>query len=231
MGDRYTLTADAATLAARYAVEAPERYKERYNAAPTQILPVLTQGSAGYSFFYWGQIPEWSNNKSISDKLILANAEKISQQSQGKQALSKNRCIVPADGYYDWKQVSRKGRIPYRVIWRDGKLFSMAGIWEEFEDDNGQNVHTFRILTTPANKYLSDLGTRMPLIIPKEREHDWLAADTASDDIEDLLTTYESDEFHMYTVSPRVSDVSLDQPSLVKPFSPADQFGNYSLFD
>lgn len=231
MGDRYTITADSDTLAARYALEVPERYKPRYNAAPTQILPVITQGSGGFSYFYWGQIPEWSNNKSISAKLILGEAEKMVQRATGKQALSHRRCIIPADGYYDWKQVSKKGRIPHRITWRDGRIFSIGGTWEEFEDDEGKIVHTFRILTTPANNYLSDLDNQMPLIIPKTSEHDWLDPDKSLDEIEGMLKTFESDEFHMYTVSPRVTDPSCDQPSLIKPFSPADQFGNYSLFD
>ncbi len=231
MGDRYTITVEASTLAARYALEPPERYQPRYNAAPTQILPVITQGSGGFSFFYWGQIPEWSNNKSISSKLILAEAEKVAQKPTGKQALSERRCLIPADGYYDWKQVSKKGRIPYRVIWRDGKVFSMAGIWEEFEDEEGQTVHTFRILTTAATNNLSDLDSRMPLIIPKSSEADWLSSNESLESIEKLLVPFKSDEFHMYTVSPRMSDEKNDQPSLIKPFSPADQFGNYSLFD
>ena len=231
MGDRYTLTADGDTLSARYAMELPERYKPRYNAAPTQILPVITQGSGGFSFFYWGQIPEWSNNKSISNKLILTDAAWFVQKTAGKQALSQRRCIIPADGYYTWKQVSKKGRIPYRVTWRDGKIFSMGGIWEEFEDEDGHTVHTFRVLTTPSNKYLSDLDAEMPMIVPKFREHDWLATETAISELEELFTPFESDEFHMYTVSPRLSDPDYDNPALVKPFSPADQFGNYSLFD
>lgn len=231
MGDRYTLTADQTQLEARYALELPERYQPRYNAAPTQILPVITQGSGGFSFFYWGQIPEWSNNKAISKKLILADASRFVAKPAGKQALTSHRCIIPADGYYAWKQVSRKGRIPYRVIWRDGKVFSMGGIWEEFEDEEGHTVHTFRILTTPAIDSLSDLDTDMPLIIPKAREHDWLDPDKTSEDLHDVLQPFRSDEFHMYTVSPRVADADYDHPSLVKPFSPADQFGNYSLFD
>jgi putative SOS response-associated peptidase YedK len=231
MGDRYTLTVDKATLAARYALEIPERYTPRYNAAPTQILPVITQGSSGCSFFYWGQIPEWSNNKSISGKLIHADSAQFRQKPAGRQALSLRRCLIPADGYYEWKQVSKKGKIPYRVIWRDGKVFSMGGIWEEFEDEEGHTVHTFRILTTQSIPSLSDLNNRMPLIIPKQAEHDWLTPENSLDDLENVMVPFDSDEFHMYTVSPRVSDASYDHPSLVKPFSPADQFGNYSLFD
>ncbi len=231
MGDRYTLTVDEATLAARYAMDIPDRFTPRYNAAPTQILPVITQGSGGFSFFYWGQIPEWSNNKSISAKLIHADAREFSEKAAGRQALSVRRCIVPMDGYYEWKQVSKKGRIPYRVVWREGKVFSVGGLWEEFEDGEGHVVHTFRILTTPPIPSLADLDSKMPLVIPKLNEHDWLDPDKPLEAVSAMLVPFVSEEFHAYTVSPRVADASYDHPTLVKPFSPADQFGNYSLFD
>jgi putative SOS response-associated peptidase YedK len=231
MGDRYSITAEATALAARYALDVPERYQPHYNAAPTQILPVITQGSGGFSHFYWGQIPERSNNRSITKKLILTQVEGLSERTNGRTALSSHRCIIPADGIYDWKQVSKKGRIPYRITWRDGKIFSMGGIWEEFDDEEGNLVHTFRILTTPANSALSDINNRMPLIISKEDEDRWLSASVDASGISSLLKTYDNTQFYMYTVSPRVADASYDHPSLVKPFSAADQFGNYSLFD
>lgn len=231
MGDRYTITADAATLAARYALDVPERYQPRYNAAPTQILPVIIQGSEGFSYFYWGQLPERSNNRSITSKLLMAPAESLPERTTGQMALSHHRCLIPCDGFYEWKQVSKKGKIPYRITWRDGKLFSMAGIWEEFDDESGNVVHTFRILTTPSNQALSDINPRMPLIIPKEAEDHWLSPENTHEQIKPLLKTFESDQFYMYTVSPRLSDPSFDQASLIKPFSAADQFGNYSLFD
>ena len=231
MGDRYTITAEAEVLSERFNIDVPERYKPRYNAAPTQVLPIVTQDSKGLSFFYWGQLPERSKNKTISSKLIVAEKETLTQKVSSHKALLQSRCIVPADGFYDWKRISKKGKVPYRFIFGNDQTVSFAGIWEEFEDDEENVVHTFKIITTPANSIVSEVNARMPAVLNSEAEKLWLDTNTPEDKLLELLQPYPSDQMGSYSVSPRISDLNNEGAGLIKPMAPADQFGNYSLFD
>src|SRR5687767_2573750 len=105
MIERYSISAPAERIAERFSADVPDFYKERYNAAPTQLLPVITTGSpAGVSLFYWGTSPEWSKNKTLSERSINLRAENFAEKPALKRALRKNRCIIPADGFYAWKK-------------------------------------------------------------------------------------------------------------------------------
>jgi len=231
MGDRYTITANIEKMSERFSVEVSESYKPRYNAAPTQILPIITQQSKGLSFFYWGQIPDFTKNRAVSTKLLYAEAETIHEKASTKRLLSASRCIVPADGFYDWKKVSKKGKIPHRFIFGENTIKSFPAIWEEFEDTEGNELHTFKIITTQPNDMVGEMSDRMPVIFEKAQEEVWLSQTADENALLELLKPYPSDKMGSYTVSPRFGDVSNDDPSLIAPFAPADQFGNYSLFD
>ena len=231
MGDRYTITADKSEILERYNIESDDRYTPKYNAGPTQVLPILTQGSKGLSFFYWGQIPDRAKNRSISTKLIHVESESILQKVSSRNALMSRRCVIPADGYYDWKKISKKGRIPYRFVFNNNGIVSLAGIWEEFEDENEDIVHTFKILTTPSNDVVRPISSRMPLVLEEEEEKIWLDKNSTEEDITALFNTYNSEKMTYYSVSPQIEDLSLNDAFLIKPSAPADQFGNYSLFD
>lgn len=231
MGDRYTITIEAEALRERFNADVPDRYEPRYNAAPTQVLPVITQGSKGISFFYWGQIPGRSKNRAISPKLLFIEKETLTEKLSFREALLKNRCLIPADGYYDWKKISKKGKVPHRFIFENNAVVSFAGIWEEFEDDEENIVHTFRIITTPSNRLMASINDRMPAVLTRENEKAWLDIHTPEEKLIESLTTYPADKMGLYTVSPRISDLNNEGPSLVRPMAPADQFGNYSLFD
>ncbi|MEJ2004477.1 MAG: SOS response-associated peptidase family protein [Cyclobacteriaceae bacterium] len=145
--------------------------------------------------------------------------------------LKSGRCIAPADSFYSWKQVSKKGRIPHRVLQDDESLFSMAAVWEEFEDDEGHVVHTFRIITTLAATPLAELTPVVPFILSESDVNRWLDPNLELEEIESILDNPSGKRLRYYTVSPRIENPENDNPSLIKPFSPADQFGNYSLFD
>jgi len=231
MGDRYTLTASAEDLNERFTVEIADAYKQRYNAAPTQLLPTITQESKGISFFYWGVSPEFSKNRSIAAKLLYVPVEQITEKASYKKLLKSTRCIIPSDGFYAWKKVSKRGRIPYRFVYQDGITNSFPGLWEEYEDQNGERVHAFKIITSEANEALIDLEDRMPIVFEEKQERFWLSDTQDIEALSELLQPYPAGKLSSYTVSPRFNDVSLDNPDLIKPFAAADQFGNYSLFD
>jgi putative SOS response-associated peptidase YedK len=232
MLNRYTIGVLPSLLQERFLVTVPERFKARYNAAPAQLLPVITAGGApGISFFYWGTTPDWAANKSITPRLINAPAGELQQRTSYRNALQSRRCIVPADGFYLWKRVSKRGQVPYRIFAHDNEIFSFAGLWEEFEDTNGTMVHTFTVITVPANGLLSGYADTMPAMLNSDMEKIWLNLSSTPEQLMDVLQPWESNKMGVFAVSPRVNDPALDVPSLIKPAPPADQFGNYTLFD
>jgi putative SOS response-associated peptidase YedK len=232
MCGRYTLVKSAEEIAQRFKLEEIDpRLKSTYNAAPTQLLPVITADSPeGLSWFYWGLIPAWSKNKAVSQKLINARAETVDQKASFKRALQARRCLVPADGFYEWKVLGKKTKVPYRIHLAGNELFAFASLWEEYEDDGGDVVHTFTIITTEANSKVASIHDRMPVILNKQDEKTWLNKNTDKDDLLALLKPYPADKISSYTVSSEVNSPANNRPSLINPAPPTDQHGNYTLF-
>jgi putative SOS response-associated peptidase YedK len=231
MIERYSIKATVDRLAERFNSEVPTFYKPRYNAAPTQLLPVITSASPqGLSLFYWGKPPEWARNKPLSERLINVRVDSLIERPVLKKALMKFRCIVPADGFFGWKKWGKKNAIPYRFV-TDQEIFSFAGLWEEFEDETGSMVHTFAIITTGANETVSKITERMPVILDAVSERIWLDPKSSDSDLLAQLQVYPAEKTSLYPVSPNINKVSLDVPSLILPAPPADQHGNLTLFD
>ena len=232
MSSRYSICLNKEALEKRYSVKTSDDYHPRYNAAPSQLLPVISNTNPdSISYFYWGQIPDWSKNKTISEKLIHANIELTGQKMSFRRNVETRRCLVPADGFYIWKSLGRKSKIPYRVILNSGEAFSFAGIWEEYDDENDQAVTTFKIITTNANQVVGEIQDFMPVLLTAEKERIWLDNHTAVDDLLALAVTYPGEKMTKFTVSPKINSAEIDNPSLIQAAPAADQFGNYSLFD
>lgn len=232
MPGRYTIVATAEELKQRFNVVVQDNFKSRYNAAPTQELPVITnQHPETVSYFYWGLIPSWTKNNPVSQKLINARAETLDQRAAFKGALQQRRCLVPANGFYEWKSMGKKTKVPYRIKLKDDQLFSFAGLWEEFENNDGETIHTFTVITTTANQTIAQIHDRMPAILLKDNEKLWLDNGLTLTEHLELLKPLSSDLLTMHTVSPLVNNVKNDFPDLIKFAPPADQFGNYTLFN
>ena len=232
MCGRYTIIAKAEEIEKRFNVEVPESYTPRYNAAPTQILPVITNESpGGLSFFNWGLIPQWAKNKSISSKLINARSETLAEKASFKNALKQRRCLVISDSFYEWKRSSKKSKVPYRILLNTKELFAFAGLWEAYEYENQHMVHTFTIITTTANSLISKIHERMPVILDPESEQAWLSSEVSTEHQLSLLKPYPEQNMSHYTISPMVNNVNNDNPQLIIPTPPADQYGNLTLFD
>jgi putative SOS response-associated peptidase YedK len=233
MCSRYSIIAKADDVAARFAVDIPPAfYKPNYNAAPSQLLPVITSDSPqGLSLFYWGLPPERSKNRTITERIINLRAEVIPVKPVYKKVLRTNRCLIPADGYYEWKRIGKKSAIPYRIIRKDRALFAFAGIWEEFEDELGDSQHTFSIITVPGNTLTASIHERMPLMLNREAEGTWLNTKAGEAELLAMLVPYPADWMDLYTVSPRVNSVQNNDGSLILPAPAADQYGNLTLFD
>lgn len=229
---RYSISATATELAERFNIDVPEAYRSRYNAAPTQILPVITNDNPqGLSFFYWGVVPKFAKNKSLSPKLYNTKAETLLQKTSTSKALHQRRCLIPADGFFDWKNVSKKGVVPYRFVLQEPKIFAFAGLWEEYEDDEEGMVYSFSIITTEANAITREMNLNMPAIVSREDEKTWLNNMLAEEEWIKVLKPYPAQLMSSFTVSPRLNNVENDKPELLQPAPAADQFGNYTLFN
>ena len=232
MIERYSIGVTSKQLAERFGIEEPGAHQARYNAAPSQLLPVITHETPqGFSFFYWGQPPGWSKNKAPAEKIINTWAEQIADKPVLKKNLLQHRCIIPSDGFYSWKKVGKKTLIPWRFSMKDKRIFSMAGLWEEYDDEENNSFHTFTIITTPSNSFVSLVCERMPAIIDQAKEKIWLDKASEENELISLLTAIPNDRMDGFAVSPQLNSISFDRPSLVLPVPPADQFGNLTLFD
>jgi len=232
MVNRYSLTAPTDLVTTRFSIEAPAHYTPRYNASPSQLLPVITSsGKEGLSWFYWGRPPQFAHNKTLGEKIINQSVETLLEKPTLKRTVLRNRCIIPADGWYAWKKIGKKTLVPHRITLIDQPLFSFAGVWEEFEDEKGEMVHTFMMITTAANEIVSTTSERMPVIFDKQMEDDWLEKNTSETTLLDLLKPYPASKINIYTVSPRINDATNEHPSLILPAPSSDQYGNLTLFD
>ncbi len=232
MIDRYSITAPAEQIAERFSVDVPGFYKAHYNASPTHLLPVITAAMPeGVSNFYWGTAPGWAKNKTVSEKIINTNAEHFAERAALRRALRKQRCIIPADGFYGWKRVGKKTTIPYRFILKSKQLFAFPGLWEEFEDTDGNQIQTFSLITRRADTVVATVQERMPVLLTAQTEKLWLDPAAEEDDLLKALSQPDARELDYYPVSPRISQQDIDVPSLITPTPPSDQHGNLTLFD
>ena len=231
MCGRYTIIAKADEIASRFRVEVLNYSTPHFNAAPAQLLPIITHDSPqGISYFYWGLAPERAQNKAISERIINTRVESVLDKPVIKKVLMNKRCLVIADGYYEWKKIGKKQFVPYRIVRADRGLFAFAGIWEEYEDLSGTAFHTFSILTTEANSLVQPIHERMPVILTPDGELAWLNPTAKESNLLAVLKPYPSELLDYYTVSPRINSIDLDVPSLILPAPAADQHGNLTLF-
>ena len=149
----------------------------RYNIAPSQpLLAVLNGGERRAAHLRWGLIPSWAKSAAVGSRLINARAETVAERPSFRTALARRRCLVLADGFYEWQRAG-KARRPMRVTLKSGEPFAFAGLWESWRDPDGEIVRSCTIITTEANELLRPVHERMPVILPKEMESLWLDED------------------------------------------------------
>ncbi len=196
-----------------------ERYNPlpNYNVAPTHYMPVITSSDKEHINIYrWGLIPFWAKDKKIASKMINARIETILEKSAYKKAVEKRRCIIPMDGFYEWKR-SGKNKIPFRIITTDQDIFSVAGIWEKWKDPNGEEIFTFSVITKPPNELMKTIHDRMPAILLPEQEKLWLDEELTPIDAIQLIIDYPSESMDAYQVTSRVNKVVENDSSLIEP--------------
>ncbi|WP_420577566.1 SOS response-associated peptidase [Ekhidna sp.] len=226
MLDRYTITLKPDELALVLGAEVPELYQPQYNAAPTKLLPTITSTESDkISFFNWGLMAQWSNNRAMSSKFFNLPMDSVINKSSYRKKLATHRCVIPMDGFYLWKQVAKKQQVPHYFFYPDKKVFSVAGLWEEGEDD----THSFIMITRPANDQIADFQDDMPAIMDAASSRRWLESDD-QEELQKLLSQQSKEEFISHTVAPKIKDIDGNDASFLKPAPPADQHGNYTLF-
>lgn len=202
----------AAKLLLQYEAEA------RYNAAPSQLLPVVTDREPDkLQFFSWGLVPHWAREKNYKHKSINARAETLTEKPLFRQLVNQKRCLVPADSFYEWR-TTPTGKQPYRILLRDEGLFCFAGLWDEWADpETGEVLDTFTIITTEANALMRPLHERMPVLLHPEEEEEWLSGEQANEHLLSLLKPYPSEELKAYPVSQLVNSPANDSPEVLEP--------------
>ncbi len=208
MCGRFTLASSAAEIEARYGVSVPAGYKPRYNVAPTQeILALLADGRGRrLDVFRWGLIPHWAKDAKLAHKLINARAETLLEKPSFRDAVKKRRCLVIADGFYEWRETKQGRKVPVYVRFKSQKPFGFAGLWEFWNSPEGQTIRTCTIVTTEPNELLKPIHNRMPVIVPRELEDFWLEPSPKTDkELERVLQPYAAEELELLEVSPLVN--------------------------
>lgn len=232
MYDRYTLFSPKEELESIFSVKCPEGLQPNFNAAPSQKLPVITHQRPGeIQFFHWGLISQMANNKAISPKLFNLPLDHALNRPMYKRALQGNRCVILANGFYVWKQLTKKQKVPYFCYFSARQAFAIAGVWEEYDDMEGKATHTFNMLLIPATAELRDYQEAMPALLTPEQARQWLATDLETDEAQTILAAVSTKKLQLHAVSPRVNDLKNNDSSLIEPAPPSDQYGNYTLFN
>ena len=218
MCGRYSLIADLGELAKRYEFDGDGlALKPAYNVAPTQDVLTVVGGEARRGgFMRWGLIPWWAKNASIGSRMINARAETVSEKPAFRDALRRRRCLVLADGFYEWQRTGSV-RKPMRVVMRSGEPFAFAGLWSVWRDPDGNRIPSCAIITTTANDLLRPVHDRMPVVLPRELEELWL--DRSIDDpgaLGSVLTPYLDDAMEAYEVSTLVNSAVNDGPEVIE---------------
>lgn len=204
---------------------AAPNYPPRWNAAPTLGLPVVRfnpqTAERSLDLLRWGLVPHWAKDLKGGAKAINARAETVDRLPTFRDAFRRRRCIVPADGFYEWK-VTPEGKVPFAIMPAEGELFGFAGVWENWKDPaSGEWIRTYAIVTGQPNELTSQIHDRMPVILREETYGAWLGETAAEPrQLKALLTPYPPERMRVWQVSTRVNSVRNDGPDLLDPAHP-----------
>jgi putative SOS response-associated peptidase YedK len=218
MCGRFSIATPWQELKKRFDAEIPEGfYKPRYNAAPGQdMLAIPEETPHRADFFHWGLIPHWAKDPKIGNRMINARAETVAEKPSFRTPFKKHRCLVLADGFYEWDKRSTK-HVPYRIILKNDQSFAFAGLCDYWKDEKGKEVKSFTIITTKANSLVSKIHDRMPVILPKEKEQTWLNPGLDLKEAEKMLEAYPSREMKMYPISILINNPKVDNAAVMNP--------------
>ena len=219
MCGRYTITSAPEAIRALFRYPELPNFPPRYNVAPTQPIPIvrLTEGERHFALVRWGLLPSWVKDPKNFTLLINARGESVIDKPAFRAAMKRRRCLIPADGFYEWKAVAGRKQ-PYFVRLKAGGPMAFAGLWECWTGPNGEELETAAIVTTNANTTLGEVHGRMPVILAPEAFDLWLdCAQVDAVTASALIHPAPEDLLELYPVSPAVNRTVNDNPKLVEP--------------
>ena len=227
MCGRFTLHASPEQIAAQFDVAEPERLADRYNIAPTQPVGIVRLDRSGnereWALVHWGLIPSWSKDPSIGAKMMNARGETVAEKPSFRAALRRRRCLVPADGFYEWKRTG-SSKQPYYIRLSSQEPFAFAGLWEIWTGQDGSELQSCTVITTGPNELMEKLHDRMPVILAPEDYAEWLGngkdADAKEvDRLQHLIRPFDADLMEAFPVSTKVNSPMHEGASLITPLA------------
>lgn len=222
MCGRFSQSQPAETIAQIFQVAVPS-LTPRYNIAPNQSVATVLQNpdhqNKQFKMLHWGLIPSWAKDPKIGARLINARAETVAEKPSFRSAFRQRRCLVLADGFYEWQQQeTQKQKQPYYFRLRDGYPFAFAGLWERWQDTHGEVIESCTLLTTEANELMRPIHNRMPVILDPKNYDLWLNSEIKQRELlEALLHPYPTDEMTAYPVSKVVNKPVNDSEECTEP--------------
>jgi putative SOS response-associated peptidase YedK len=229
MCGRYTLISAPQIIRALFRYDEQPNFPPRYNVAPTQPIAIvrLRDGRREFALVRWGLLPSWVKDPKAFSLLINARGESASEKPAFRNAMKRRRCLIPADGFYEWKAMGARKQ-PYFIHAKSGLPLAFAGLWETWIGPNGEEFDSAAIVTTDANRALSELHNRMPVIVPPEAFDTWLGQPhvEGKDDLaaaSALIAPAPEDLLEVYPVSTDVNRVVNDNANLLQPVTPSGE--------
>jgi putative SOS response-associated peptidase YedK len=224
MCGRYTLILlhDLKTIFPWITAHDPEP-SPRYNIAPSQQILAATNdvkpgSSAKFEFLHWGLIPSWAKEPSIGNRMINGRAETLAEKPAFRTAFRRRRCLIPADGFYEWRKNADKSKTPMYVRLKSHKPFAFAGLWEEWHDPLGASqLRSCTIITTTPNELMKPIHDRMPAIVPEDEQRRWLGPGEAKpEELAECLRPYPAEKMEAVPVSRVVNNPKNESPDCIK---------------
>ncbi|NNF28398.1 MAG: SOS response-associated peptidase [Gemmatimonadetes bacterium] len=215
MCGRYALTSDAELIAEVFEADTEDlsgSLEPRYNIAPTQTAPVVVgaRGGRRAGFLRWGLVPHWAGDPGEGARMINARSETVAEKPAFRDSFHSRRCLVPADGFYEW-DARPGGKQPFWIYPEDRPLLALAGIWARWTRPDGGKLHTYAILTRGAPPELAWLHDRVPLVLAPETWEDWLARGTDPEVLRTIIDRAPHPRLASYAVSPKVNHAGYDE--------------------
>jgi putative SOS response-associated peptidase YedK len=224
MCGRYSLTLPPQEIREFLGFLEQPNFPPRYNIAPTQPIAIvrLVSGVRSFTLVRWGLLPSWVKDPKDIPTLINARSETAATKPAFRAAMRRRRCLIPADGFYEWQKTQHGRKVPHLIHRPGGAPFAFAGLWESWMGADGSELDTAAIMTTAANDYLRPLHDRMPVVVLPEDFDRWLdAEDNPPDKIADLLHPAPEDYFEAFPISTRVNSVANDDADIQTPLAEA----------
>lgn len=221
MCGRYTLLApDPAAIRDRFGIGESVEVRQRFNVAPgDEVLAVTTDrdGASRGELLRWGLVPSWAKSDDTGLKMINARLETVTEKPAYRRSFERFRCLIVADGFYEWQPVKGGPKQPFHITRDDGGLFAFAGLWSIWHAPDGGRLRTCTIITRPANAAIAGLHDRMPVILAPGAEAPWLDVRTSRADLDDILTGLPAERTVLTPVSLAVNDARYDGPECLAP--------------